>query len=156
MRWHYDLRPEWIAMEEVPAVLPLWRQYARILTAWGYSVWCGVLNAADYGLGQARRRAVLIASRVRRVGRPEATHYDPRKGDQLWGEPWVTMADALGWGYTDRPSAHGDRRRHGDRRCRALVVDEPGGDARGNGRPVSLGMAEASPDRYGDRRARRR
>ncbi|MFD5663413.1 DNA cytosine methyltransferase [Streptomyces anthocyanicus] len=104
MRWHYDLRPEFIAMEEVPAVLPLFQQYARILIAWGYSVWCGVLNTADYGLGQARRRAVLIASRVRRVGCPEATHYDPRKGDQLWGEPWVTMAEALGWGYTDRPA----------------------------------------------------
>jgi DNA (cytosine-5)-methyltransferase 1 len=104
MRWHHDLRPEWIAMEEVPAVLPLWQQYARILTAWGYSAWCGVLNAADYGLGQKRRRAILIASRARRVGRPEATHWDPRKHPQLWGQPWVTMADALGWGYTQRPA----------------------------------------------------
>lgn len=104
MRWHHDLRPEWIAMEEVPAVLPLWEQYAEILTSWGYSAWCGVLNAADYGLGQARRRAILIASRVRQVSRPEATHYDPRKGLQFWGQPWVTMAEALGWGYTDRPA----------------------------------------------------
>ncbi|MFE0808170.1 DNA cytosine methyltransferase [Streptomyces sp. NPDC058848] len=105
MRWHHDLRPEWIAMEQVPAVLPLWQQYARILTGWGYSTWCGVLNAADYGpLGQSRRRAILIASRTRQVRRPEATHYDPRKGDQLWGQPWTTMAEALGWGYTDRPA----------------------------------------------------
>lgn len=104
MRWHHDLRPEWIAMEEVPAVLPLWQQYADVLIGWGYSVWCGVLNAADYGLGQKRRRAILIASRVRQVRRPEATHYDPRKGDQFWGEPWVSMADALGWGYTGRPA----------------------------------------------------
>lgn len=104
MRWYYDLRPEFICLEEVPAVLPLWQHIARILTAWGYSAWCGVLNAADYGLGQARRRAILIASRIRKVRRPETTHYDPRKGDQLWGRPWVTMADALGWGYTDRPA----------------------------------------------------
>jgi DNA (cytosine-5)-methyltransferase 1 len=104
MRWHHDLRPEWIAMEQVPAVLPLWEQYATILTGWGYSAWCGVLNAADYGLGQARRRAILIASRTRQVGRPQATHYDPRKGLQFWGQPWVTMAEALGWGYTDRPA----------------------------------------------------
>lgn len=104
MRWHADLRPEWIAMEEVPAVLPLWAQYTSILTRWGYSAWCGVLNAADYGLGQKRRRAILIASRTRQVRRPEATHYDPRKGDQLWGRPWVTMAEALGWGYTGRPA----------------------------------------------------
>lgn len=104
MRWHADLRPEWIAMEQVPAVLPLWQQYARILTGWGYSAWCGVLNAADYGLGQKRRRAILIASRIRTVGRPVPTHYDPRKGLQFWGQPWVTMAEALGWGYTGRPA----------------------------------------------------
>jgi DNA (cytosine-5)-methyltransferase 1 len=104
MRWHADLRPEWIAMEEVPAVLPLWQQYASILTSWGYSVWAGILNTADYGLGQGRRRAILIASCARRVGRPEATHYDPRKGLQFWGQPWVTMAEALGWGYTTRPA----------------------------------------------------
>lgn len=104
MRWHHDLRPEWIAMEEVPAVLPLWQQYAVILTTWGYSVWCGILNAADYGLWQKRRRAILVASRTRKVSRPEATHYDLRKGDQLFGTPWRTMADGLGWGYTDRPA----------------------------------------------------
>lgn len=104
MRWHYDLRPEWIAMEQVPAVLPLWEQYAAILRGWGYSVWCGILNAADYGVGQARRRAVLIASQTRPMAAPEPTHYDPRKGAQLWGDPWVTMTDALGWGYTSRPA----------------------------------------------------
>ena len=104
MRWHYDLRPEWIAMEQVPAVLPLWQQYAEILTGWGYSAWCGILNTADYGLGQALRRAVLIASRARPVRRPQATHYDPRKGLQFWGQPWMTMAEALGWGYTGRPA----------------------------------------------------
>ncbi|HVE26561.1 MAG TPA: DNA cytosine methyltransferase, partial [Sporichthya sp.] len=31
MRWLYDLRPEWTAMEEVPDVLPLWKQYAEVL-----------------------------------------------------------------------------------------------------------------------------
>lgn len=35
MRWHHDLRPEWIVMEQVPDVLPLWRQYVEVLTRWG-------------------------------------------------------------------------------------------------------------------------
>jgi DNA (cytosine-5)-methyltransferase 1 len=96
--------PEWIAMEQVPSVLPLWQVYAAELRAMGYSVWSGVLNAADYGVPQTRQRAILIASRVRRVGRPEPTHYDPRKGDQLFGLRWVTMAEALGWAATDRPA----------------------------------------------------
>lgn len=97
-------RPEWVALEQVPSVLPLWRVYAEELRKLGYSVWCGELNAADYGVPQTRKRAILIASRVRRVSRPEPTHYDPRKGMQLWGTPWVSMAAALGWGATGRSS----------------------------------------------------
>ncbi|MFE3117174.1 DNA cytosine methyltransferase, partial [Streptomyces niveus] len=42
--------PDWVAMEEVPDVLPLWKQYAAILRRWGFSVWTGILNAADYGV----------------------------------------------------------------------------------------------------------
>jgi DNA (cytosine-5)-methyltransferase 1 len=97
-------RPEWVALEQVPAVLPLWRVYAAELTAMGYSTWCGKLNAADYGVPQTRERAILIASRVREVWRPVPTHYDPRKGDQLFGTPWVSMAEALEWGATGRPA----------------------------------------------------
>ncbi|MFD5491554.1 DNA cytosine methyltransferase [Streptomyces sp. NPDC127091] len=106
MRWLYDLRPEWVCMEQVPAVLPLWQQYAGILRGWGYSTWCGVLNAADYGVPQARKRAIFIASRVRRVTAPEPTHAQNPEMD-LFGacrKPWVSMAEALGWGYTDRPA----------------------------------------------------
>jgi DNA (cytosine-5)-methyltransferase 1 len=102
-RYIHAGQPEWVALEQVPAVLPLWRVYAGELRARGYSVWCGKLNAADYGVPQTRERAILVASRVRKVYRPEPTHYDPRKGMQLWGALWVSMADALGWGATSRP-----------------------------------------------------
>lgn len=98
MRWLHDLRPEWTCMEQVPSVLPLWQLYAGILRGWGYSVWTGILNAADYGLPQTRRRAILIASRVRNVTAPDVTHGENTEMD-LFGEarlPWVTMADALG------------------------------------------------------------
>lgn len=107
MRWHHDLRPETVLMEQVPAVLPLFRQYAEILRIWGYSVWAGILNAADYGVGQARRRAILIASRVRDVTAPPPTHAEHPQGDGLFGTgllPWRTMAGTLGWGYTRRPA----------------------------------------------------
>lgn len=93
----------WVALEQVPAVLPLWEAYATALRAKGFSAWAGKLNAADYGVPQTRERAILVASRDHRVSRPEPTHYDPRKGMQLWGLPWVSMAEALGWGATRRP-----------------------------------------------------
>ena len=96
-----ELAPEWVAMEQVPAVLPLWRALAHVLERHGYSTWCGVLCAADYGVPQTRRRAILMASRVSAVSPPVPTHAE-RPG--LFGErPWVSMADALGWsGWVDR------------------------------------------------------
>jgi len=103
-RFIHACRPEWVALEQVREVLPLWQVYAGQLRAMGYSAWAGKVNSADYGVPQTRERAILIASRVRQVWRPEPTHYDPRKGTPLWGAPWVTMAGALGWGATERPS----------------------------------------------------
>src|SRR6185312_11721784 len=50
-------RAEWVALEQVPAVLPLWQAYADELAGLGYSAWCGKLNAADYGVPQTRERA---------------------------------------------------------------------------------------------------
>lgn len=98
MRWHYDLQPEWIAMEQVPSVLPVWEQYADILARWGYSTATGVLDAADYGLPQHRKRAVLVASREQAVALPAPTH------GGIGQLPLNSMADAIGWGYTDRPA----------------------------------------------------
>nr|WP_239157982.1 DNA cytosine methyltransferase [Streptomyces sp. SID13726] len=98
--------PEWVLMEEVPDVLPLWRQYAAILRAWGFSVWTGILNAADYGVPQTRRRAILLASRTRTAAPPPPTHAPVAEPESLFGPGrarWVSMAEALGWGATDRP-----------------------------------------------------
>ncbi|MEU0651424.1 DNA cytosine methyltransferase [Streptomyces albogriseolus] len=102
---HYG-QPEWVAMEEVPDVLPLWRQYAAILRGWGFSVWTGILNAADYGVPQTRRRAILLASRVRTAEPPPPTHARVAEPESLFGPGrarWVSMAEALGWGATDQP-----------------------------------------------------
>lgn len=110
MRYLYALNmvgePEWVAMEEVPDVLPLWKHYAVVLRRWGYSVWTGILNAADYGVPQTRRRAILLASRVRAAQPPTPTHAQFGEPESLFGPgraQWVSMAKALGWGATDRP-----------------------------------------------------
>lgn len=99
-----ELRPEWIALEEVPAVLGLWEHFARIFRGWGYSTWVGVLNAADYGVPQTRQRVILMASRVRTVCPPPPTHSrDGDEGDLFGGsrKRWVSMAEALGWGFPE-------------------------------------------------------
>lgn len=106
LRYALAIRPEWVALEQVPAALPLWEATARHLEAAGYSTWTGILDASDYGVPQVRKRAILIASRVRTVAVPEPTHGDCDEG-MLFGtgrRRRVSMADALGWGYTQRPA----------------------------------------------------
>ncbi|MFC7899731.1 DNA cytosine methyltransferase [Streptomyces griseoincarnatus] len=99
LRFALDLRPDWVALEEVPAVLPLFEHTARLLAGVGYSTWTGVLNAADFGLAQTRRRAFLIASRTRPALPPEPTHADGGTPADLFGDglpTWRTMGDVLG------------------------------------------------------------
>ena len=86
-------RPLFVALEQVPSVLPVWEEYAKELAQIGYSVWTGFLNSEDYGVPQTRKRAYLIARRDGEVERP------PKKSTLQ-----VTMRDALGWGLTHRAS----------------------------------------------------
>jgi DNA (cytosine-5)-methyltransferase 1 len=97
LRWAKDLRPAWIACEQVPPVLPIWLDYAEQLREWGYHAWAGVLNAADYGLPQTRKRAVLMASRRGSVAPPKPTH---SKDHSTATQSWVTMRQALSWPAT--------------------------------------------------------
>jgi DNA (cytosine-5)-methyltransferase 1 len=98
VRWLYALRPQWVVLEQVDAVLPVWAHVAEILDGWGYSTAAGVLHAERHGAGQNRPRAILLASRVREVALPAPTHGGPGQ------PPLVAMADVIGWGYTRRPS----------------------------------------------------
>lgn len=109
LRWVRDLRPDMVAMEQVPPVLPLWEAVARILRDdLGYrSSWTGKVNAADFGVPQTRQRAVLIAHRTQVIQPPQPTHCRGGGEPTLFGpglEPWVSMAAALGWGMTAKPS----------------------------------------------------
>ncbi|MFJ3496437.1 DNA cytosine methyltransferase [Streptomyces sp. NPDC086091] len=71
-----------IVLEQVPAVAPLWQQYAKALRETGlpdgttYDVSVGVLDTERYGVPQTRSRAVLIARRtgLGEPSLPPATH----------------------------------------------------------------------------------
>lgn len=91
-----ECMPRWVAMEQVPGVLPIWQGiYATALRDLGYDVDARILCAADYGTPQTRRRAILIARLDGPVAWPAATHAE---APGMFGElPWVSMADALGW-----------------------------------------------------------
>jgi DNA (cytosine-5)-methyltransferase 1 len=108
LHYAYEMRPKWIAWEQVPTVLPVWEACATQLFNMGYSVWTGNLQAEQYGVPQTRKRAFLLASRVKEVGMPEPTHskYYPRNPTKLdeGVKRWISMAEALGWGMSGRPS----------------------------------------------------
>ena len=102
---------QWVALEQVPTVLPVWEAYAEVLRAAGYSVVTGKMHAEQYGVPQTRTRAVLIAvlgHGGEEINFPAATHsrYYPRDPQRLDEGvlPWVSMAEALGLGMTHRPS----------------------------------------------------
>lgn len=101
-------RPVLVALEQVPEVLPVWHAYARVLRTLGYSVWAGILRAEQYGVPQTRKRAILMARMDGKVEPPVPTHSryystDPGRLDP-GVEKWGSMAEALGWGMTERPS----------------------------------------------------
>jgi DNA (cytosine-5)-methyltransferase 1 len=61
------------------------------LRRWGHVEW-RVVNAADYGVAQQRRRTVLVASRVGPVPLPAPTH---ARGGGNGLSPWVTLRDVF-------------------------------------------------------------
>lgn len=101
-------RPRLVALEQVPEVLPVWNAYAAVLRTLGYSVWAGVMRAEQHGVPQTRKRAILMARLDGKVGPPAPTHsryYSTDPGRLDPGVlPWVSMAEALGFGLASRPS----------------------------------------------------
>jgi DNA (cytosine-5)-methyltransferase 1 len=119
-RWALELRPRWVALEQVPEVLPIWQIVAASLREVGYSVWTGLVNAADHGVPQHRVRAGLIGRLDRPATAPVPTHAADAAGD-LFGsqlKQWETIATALphraGWSYR-RTRGAGITARHGAR-----------------------------------------
>ncbi len=97
-----ELRPyDAIVLEQVPAAIRVWEEYAKVLDKEGYSVDYDVLHTEAYGVPQTRRRAILVARRnPQKVALPDPTHHRYRKGaprpeSDLVFQSWVAMEDVL-------------------------------------------------------------
>lgn len=97
-----ELYPRHIAFENVPGLVEgrwstYFKTFCEILTDLGYAFDHEVVDAAEYGVPQRRRRVLVIASRVTAPELPPATH--SRAGNNLHGtsarKPFATVRDAI-------------------------------------------------------------
>lgn len=95
-----EVRPKVFVLENVPPLLRSqeYLELVRILSLAGYTVEGRVLNSADYGVPQTRRRAIVIGVLEGIPSFPEPTHVDPNKRNLLSSKRrrWVTVRDAMG------------------------------------------------------------
>jgi len=99
-------------MENVPQLLGSleFEEISQRAEEMGFRLWSGVVVAADYGVPQTRKRAIIVGSKYGDPSpyfAPPRTHYDPRKYNADQGmlldetyakdaQPWRTVRDAIG------------------------------------------------------------
>jgi DNA (cytosine-5)-methyltransferase 1 len=87
--------PEAFVMENVPELIVSaeYAEFKERVERLGFVVDEDVLNAADYGVPQRRRRAIAIGVRSGSVPWPEPTHADPESDHLL--QDWVSFGAAV-------------------------------------------------------------
>lgn len=93
-----ETQPDMVLMENVPELATrgakLFRRFIRILSDGGYVTHWRVVQMADYGVPQYRRRLVLLAGKRFLIDFPSPTHAKkPAKGSKL--KAWRTLRDAI-------------------------------------------------------------
>lgn len=95
-----DAQPRVFLLENVPPLLRSQEfvEFRKLMTDAGYGVEGRVLNAADYGVPQTRKRAIVIGVRGGEPSFPKPTHADPEKTEVSPSSslrPWRTVRDAI-------------------------------------------------------------
>lgn len=93
-----EILPTAIMIENVPGLaqkgMPLLKIFLQKIQSLGYHWNFEVLQAADYGVPQFRRRFVLMAGRGFEIPIPRRTH--SRNGEEKNTKPWKDLRSAIG------------------------------------------------------------
>jgi DNA (cytosine-5)-methyltransferase 1 len=132
------VRPRHVVFENVPGLVrgagnAIFDALLRRLTSLGYKYVWDVIDAADHGVPQFRRRLLLVGSRVAEPRLPAPTHGDPESEAVRTGlrSRWLTVKDAIAHlpppvGPTDHPPIPYHRARRHSAICvqRLLALKE--------------------------------
>lgn len=92
-----EIQPRTVMMENVPGLVDkgreLFEEFIQQLTSLGYEINWSVLQVADYGVPQNRRRLVLLAGKGFSIQLPMSTH--SRTGAKGL-TTWVTLREVIG------------------------------------------------------------
>lgn len=121
-----EVRPDVVTMENVPALrrYEVFREFVHSLTGHGYRVWHDVVDCANYGVPQRRKRLVLMASAYGPVSlvEPPAGADRPRTvRDAIGGMP------AIAAGETHRQDALHVAAGLSDKNLARIRCSKPGG-----------------------------
>ncbi len=115
-----EAEPDAFLMENVPQLLRSaeYESFEKAASKLGFKIVGEILNAADFGVPQTRKRAIVIGSRLGVPTLPKQTHFPPNAVPR-GGKPWRTVRDAI----QDLPSQPTERAWHNSRSPRPLSVE---------------------------------
>jgi len=91
-----EIKPTMVMMENVAGIVTRGKtildEFIRRLEILGYVVNCDVLQLADYGIPQSRRRFVLLAGKEFKIPFPPRTHSNDNNTDL---KPWLKLSDVI-------------------------------------------------------------
>lgn len=102
LRFVRIIRPKACMLENVPGLLTsrkgkrYFRELRRGLQKAGYTLSFRIVELANYGVPQFRRRLVLLGALYGRIPIPSATHRPPDLSSKMKRRPWKTVRDAIG------------------------------------------------------------